>query len=332
MIELRNNELIFNFPDVHPKARCRIDFQRTLRIPDDNSAYSLPPGLGSFPLNHVDDFAGTLPTSWKTHGGAFFPMYQAEAMWLNFGGNYPCAIKITAGKINAISGEAWTNALSSDPQDYVVVPKQPWLDGFNVSEGHVRQFVAMPLGAGYSAEEQITGSADVGGLQLIIFPMKREVYDKLYGEEVTYSLFNQFNLTECPKFMESSSMEMGLAPGGLMKQEIYDDEFGVDAWDQTQGLRCFVHLANSEQFKAITGSLPPHPQVTTKDYSNAGMPWYDFYSEKPALGGAEVLAQLKGLAAKTIEIQGAPLQGNETVQPTLVTSLRRAQAVRDGCF
>ncbi|MEW7984670.1 MAG: hypothetical protein AB2805_01020 [Candidatus Thiodiazotropha sp.] len=49
MIELLNNQLTFRFPEVHKKAACSIDFQRTLRIPDDNREYPFPPGLGSFP-------------------------------------------------------------------------------------------------------------------------------------------------------------------------------------------------------------------------------------------------------------------------------------------
>ncbi len=53
MIELLNNQLTFRFPDVHKKAVCHIDFQRTLRIPDDNREYPLPPGLGRFPAEHV---------------------------------------------------------------------------------------------------------------------------------------------------------------------------------------------------------------------------------------------------------------------------------------
>ena len=43
MIELLNNQLTFRFPEVHQKAVCSIDFQRTLRIPDDNREYPLPP-------------------------------------------------------------------------------------------------------------------------------------------------------------------------------------------------------------------------------------------------------------------------------------------------
>ena len=46
MIELKHNQLKFSFPEVHPKAKLTIEFQRTLRIPDDDNTYPLPPGLG----------------------------------------------------------------------------------------------------------------------------------------------------------------------------------------------------------------------------------------------------------------------------------------------
>ncbi|HDO25449.1 MAG TPA: hypothetical protein ENG95_02235 [Nitrospirae bacterium] len=69
MIELLNNRLVFSFPEVHPEARFSISFQKTLRIPDDNKEYPLPPGLGKFPLKHVDDYQKTVPASWKEHGG-----------------------------------------------------------------------------------------------------------------------------------------------------------------------------------------------------------------------------------------------------------------------
>jgi hypothetical protein len=34
----------------------------------------------------------------------------------------------------------------------------------------------MPLGSGYSAEEQITGQGTVGGLQIVAYPLKPEAY------------------------------------------------------------------------------------------------------------------------------------------------------------
>jgi hypothetical protein len=79
-------------------------------------------------------------------------MDQSEALWISFSARVPCAVKIAAGKINAVSGAAWPAELHSEPQDYVVVPGQPWLDGFSVGAGLTRQFVAMPLGAGDSVE------------------------------------------------------------------------------------------------------------------------------------------------------------------------------------
>ena len=50
MIEIKDDALVFAFPEVHPEAKLRIDFQRTLRIPDDGKDYPLPPGLGRFPI------------------------------------------------------------------------------------------------------------------------------------------------------------------------------------------------------------------------------------------------------------------------------------------
>ena len=120
MIELRDDALEFSFPDLHPQARCTIAYQRTLRIPDDNQPYPLPAGLGRFPLHHVDDHWPRLPPAWETHGGVFLPMYQAEALWLDLSWQsaleYPCAIKVATGKINAVTGEAWANGLDPAPR------------------------------------------------------------------------------------------------------------------------------------------------------------------------------------------------------------------------
>lgn len=256
-------------------------------------------------------------------------MYQSEALWINFSGDYPCAIKVAAGKINAVSGEAWTTELCDAPQDYVVLPEQPWLDGFNVSEGFIRQFVAMPLGEGFSAEEQITGEGEHGGLQIIAYPMKAEIYKKLFEdirhEDACYEMEPMF----C---CEMASADMGLAPGGLMRQEIYDDGYGLDAWDQTQGARCFIHLANNEVYQSITGSQPPHKPPTSKQYEIAGILWFDYYSDKTAIGGSETLAGLKSVGAKMIEAGKGVLSDNQSVSPANIHKLGSAEVVRQGEF
>ncbi|KAI4199039.1 MAG: hypothetical protein LQ350_004861 [Teloschistes chrysophthalmus] len=92
-------------------------------------------------------------------GGVFLPMYQREAMWIRFDSDDQFAINISGGGVNAISGE---------PLDYVVTPKQLWLDGIASTGGRVRQFVAMPMGAGYRVEAQVTGEEVTGGLQFQI--------------------------------------------------------------------------------------------------------------------------------------------------------------------
>ena len=185
MITLENDRLIFRFPEVHKHAVCGIGLQRTLRIPDDGADYPLPPGFGRFPLRHLDDYAGRLPTDWLKRGGVIMPMHQAEALWISFdaggrgSGDYPFALKIATGKICAVTGDTWVDHLNTGPQDYVVIPEQPWLDGYCVGKGTIRQFVAMPLGDGYTAEEQLTGAADHGGIQIVAYPMKRERYEEI---------------------------------------------------------------------------------------------------------------------------------------------------------
>ena len=49
--------------------------------------------------------------------------------------------------------------IHAEAEDYFEVPEQPWLDGFCTGSGVVRQFVAMPLGSGYTVEEQVTRTA-----------------------------------------------------------------------------------------------------------------------------------------------------------------------------
>lgn len=187
MLELQHDALEFSFPEIHPEAKCTIEFQRTLRIPDDDKQYALPPGLGRFPAKHVDDYKRA-PKKWVEHGGIMIPMYQSEALWINFhphyiherGHAYPFAIKIATGKISAITGKEWKKGLKK--KDYVVLPEQPWLDGYVVENGEVRQFVAAPLGSGFSVEQQITGEDKHGGIQIEVFPMKAEIFNTKYPE------------------------------------------------------------------------------------------------------------------------------------------------------
>ncbi len=325
MIELRHDELVLRFPEVHADAVCRIGFQRTLRIPDDNRDHPLPPGLGRFPLRHVDDHLDRVPEAWRRRGGVFLPMYQAEAMWLQFHAEYPTAIKVAAGKIDALTGEGWTSELSERPQNYLTVPDQPWLDGFCVGKGLIRQFVAMPLGDGYTAEEQLTGEAQHGGLQIVAYPMLASRYEAWKAERSAACY-------RMAAVCESAPADMGLAPGGLMRQEIHQDEYGFEAWDRSARSRCFVHVLNSVQFLQVTGVEPPAKPPTAREYTEAGLPWFEYYGgDRTALDGAKKLAGLDSVAARKLKQGEGVLADNDPVSPAVVRRVGAAR-VREGEF
>ena len=324
MLELIHNQLRFQFPDVHEDASFQMEFIRTLRIPDDNRDYPLPPGFENFPLDHIDDYEANVPDSWRNHGGVFFPMYQAEAMWINFHGDYPMAIKIATGKINAVTGNSWKDVLTREPQDYLVVPDQPWLDGFCVEKGLIRQFVSMPLGEGFTAEEQLTGEAEHGGIQIVAYPMKASVFKERYG------------LPPGVILKESSKCEsaMGLAPGGLMRQEIYEDEHGYDVWDQSTKSRCFVHIVNSLQYLELTGKEPPTKAPTSQQYTDEGLPWFEYYdADKEVLEGGNKLTGLDSVAVKHLKEGKRIMEGNDPVSPSKIKIIQSGKhLVREGEF
>jgi len=305
-------------------SALEVSFQRTLRIPDDGGEYPLPEGLGEFPVRPVDDF--DVPAEWLKRGGVMMPMYQSEALWVRFSSEYPFAVKVGAGKINAVSGEPWAPEFQRDPQNYVVVPEQRWLDGFAVGEGLIRQFVAMPLGSGFSVEEQLTGKAEIGGIQLQACPMRvesyfnREIIPNLPEEllELIPALFRK-HLVERPIGIKRSPPRsfgaMGLAAGGLMRQEIYEDPYPFEEWDTAHPVRCFVHLCNALDWREMTNEDPPHPPFTAKEYEACGIPWFDYYRDDlKALQGSEQLAGVKSIAQLDKCLKGKPLTPKKIIQ------------------
>jgi hypothetical protein len=334
MIELQNDTLSVSFPEVHPEARLQITFQRTLRIPDDDRNYPLPPSLGSFPLRHVDDFADRLPAAWRRRGGVMLPMYQSEAMWLSFHSptRYPFAVKVAAGKRDALTGEAWKDGLTRDPQNYMPVPGQPWLDGFVVEKGTIRQFVAMPLGAGYSVEEQLTGAAEHGGVQLQVYPLRREVWER---EKPRFLLSHSavYDVVHHP-VLSMAEMDMGLAAGGRMRQEVYSDRRSLEDWDRSRNSRCFVHLMNAMVWRSVTGSNPPSVPLTAKEYTDHGFPWFEYYdADREGLEAAPLLKGIKSIRGIGEEKQEPSLPENEAVDPEIIVPLsppRYGRRVREG--
>lgn len=177
----RNNRDIY-----FPKTQTSISFERTIRVPVDNKSYPLPPTLGKYNLMNIDN-------------ECILPMYQCEAMWMKFKTEKKnIAIKIGCGDVNIISGGKWQdNVLTQNPQNYIILPEQLWLDGIKTKTnkiGHyVRQFVAMPLHDDSTIEKQMKNK---GAIQNIHGDIKFEVFDtykKWLYREIYYPTIKKYH-------------------------------------------------------------------------------------------------------------------------------------------
>jgi len=292
-------------------ARFAVSFQSTLRIPDDGRTYLLPPGLGVFPIFKVDDYAERVPPLLRAQGGAFIAMYKREALWLGFDAApwKPSVVRVAVGRINAVSGEEHRAGLRADPQTYIVCPDQPWLDGIKTGPGSVRQFVAMPLGQGYTVEAALRGTEEFGGIQITVFEPKPGRFPEQPPIEAATGPQRFGGI----KPARAATQTMGLGAGGVMKQKIYPDAYGIETWDLENYGRVAVHIVNSEQFFDITGIEAPPPPIDARTYTAHGLPWFDLYDEaREDLPRSERLVGVKTIAERDAE-GGEATAGNASV-------------------
>ncbi|MET8570857.1 hypothetical protein [Streptomyces sp. NPDC004783] len=278
-----------------------VRFVRTLRLPE-TGTHPLPPGLGEFPVRRVADYADTVPEAWRARGGVMLPVYLREAMWLSFAGTRePAALQVGVGKVCAVSGRPWSDRLCREPQNYVVLPRQPWLDGINSGTGTVRQFVAVPLGMGATVEGQVTGEEVWGGVQLQAFTLNDGELARWREEERRraeaprprgagpHAAFGAAMPPAAPAApgaapagaagRQRSAPAMGLGVGGSMRQEVYRDERPLTDWAERPAGRVFVHLVTPPEWRRITGEAPPPSPVDRAAYTRAGLPWFDYYDQ-----------------------------------------------------
>jgi hypothetical protein len=321
-LELCDDQLNFDFTHLHPDATLKIVFHRTLRVPDNGETNFLPPSLGRFPVMAVDELSQQdIPTAWKRRGGVAFPMWQGEACWLSFQSprDYPFLVKVAAGKINAINGGSWTNEPDFSTQDFVEVPTQPWLDGFNVGDGTVLQFVSMPLGQGYTAEEQLTGESRNGGIQLLVHPLKPGIWRKRMIDSIV-------PLDSCIESLLADDCSSGLAPGGKIRQEISAAVEKPSSWDLSSRSRCYVHLVQAEAWESMAGQEPHHKAPTAADYTAAGLPWFDWSSAASQRKGATRLGSLASVKTLGDDAHEDPLgheEAFETPEPVVLGGRQR---------
>ena len=95
-------------------------------------------------------------------------------------------------------------------------------------------------------------------------------------------------------------------------------------------------IANSLVWRNITSEAPPTVPFTAKEYTDNGLPWFDYYSDnsKP-VKGSDKLKGLKSVVEMGKEKGDNPLPENESVDPEHIVKLRKGLKkgeVREGAF
>lgn len=308
-----------------------ITFQRTLRVAEDG-LNALPPGFGAFPLRVVDPLRGRVPKAVLERGGVFMPMYQCEAMWISIDSHEPVAIQIGTGGRCVVSGKELKDRLVRRPQNYVVAPEQPWIDGYKTADGEVRQFVAVAAGSGLSAEYQLTGSDSVGGIQIQVWHLRPEVLRRWKEAQRARAnvMYSAPALDSMVFYSKAAPMSMAIGLGGKIRQEIYPDTFSADDWQEQPSARVWVHLVNALQWPMLTGEPAPTTPVSTDAYIRAGLPWFDYYNEDAGdVPATKKLGNLKSIGELTGGAMGGAGGWVHPDAPAVVRLRGRRKAIVD---
>ena len=98
----------------------------------------------------------------------------------------------------------------------------------------------------------------------------------------------------------------------------------IDLLDQFHSSRCYVTIANSAMWTGVTGVRIPTESLTAKEYTNSGLPWFDYYGGgAKAVEGAEKLAKLASVAAMGKQKGETPLPENDSVDVERIIALRK---------
>jgi len=267
----------------------RVSIQRTLRIPDDGGVYPLPPALGRLPIRPAKAYAQSVPPTWLDGEHYIVPLGRHEAAWLHFAGRFaePRAVMIGVGNLNALSGLTWDERLQATPQNYIVCPYQPWLDGFKVGPATVRQFVGVPLHTGESVEHQLTGS-DTAGVSIACYAPRASV-----------------RLPAPSREARMRHRELGLGAGGRIAQRVYPDPYGLEVWEPSPRRVVRFHIIEAGDYQGITGEAPPPSPIDVQTYIRFGLPWFEIYdASRGDVTASPVMSQIAPAAGPKGQTSG----------------------------
>ena len=254
-----------------------ITFQRTLRIPDDGSTYPLPPWLGAFPLRRVADYADTRP------GGVAARTAACSCR---------CTSARRCGWGSAARGRSGRRAEGRGRQGlrlvgpHVVRASARRQRGRHAGlHGRSRSAVARRDQRGQRLDPPVRRDAARhglhrrrarsparrrhGGIQLCVFdpqpgfavapppPLRFAAPAASAACALSAGALVPPPACAAPRVkrprVAAKGAAMGLAAGGRMRQRIYPDPHGLDAWDQD---RLHARLRCTRQQRAVAGRSP----------------------------------------------------------------------------
>ncbi|KAK6335774.1 hypothetical protein TWF730_003150 [Orbilia blumenaviensis] len=260
-------------------SRISIKFQRTLRTPDDGAVYDGNTDFGAIQLFKIPDFKGRIPESMARKGGYFFPLFQREAITLDFEdtavhlreedkSDENFAIKVFAGSINIVNGLPGSN---SSGQDHIIVPKQRRLNGFQISDCIARQLVAMPSRRGYSLEKQMTGTEFIRGIQLMIASplLGKPRFRKFRGFRAISDKNTVLDCSKTPAELgfENSQIILDFNPGP-------PNRYGISSWfispKYSGGMQRYGEFLDRVHREAERGCYDPDDYTFMRSYNFNG--------------------------------------------------------------
>lgn len=212
----------------------RITFQRAPQVPND----APPVRLRSY---------GVLPVALVSEDTALVPVGNEEGVWLGFEGQakLPCAVRIiirSTALEDAVTGRPPGARLEDRPQNYVVVPRQHWLEGATLAGTCARQFVRVAGTAKHAAVREF---------RFVAVPLRNgsRARSGRGGEAITPC--------RCHGFVE---------------QTLLPDPYGAAAWDESAAARIQVRLVSVEEYRHAAGSSAPPDLDRTSAYGGWRLP------------------------------------------------------------
>lgn len=209
-----------------------------------------------------------------------------------------------------------------------------------------------PLGKGYTVEEQVTDEARFGGIQIGVYNAREALFpedDPQAVERRLKELAEREKMRERMKgvrFMPGigpsrpeDDLELGIAAGGSIRQQIFEDQFGFQTWDEKSLVQLTIRIVDTATFKRITGREAPATPVSAEHYTKAGLPWFHYAEHAPALAPSGILARIRGVRQvdKLKGLKTAPATPAVPIKPEQIREIavptreERASELRKSC-